>query len=261
MPYLRDRPVVLTRYPDGIAGKSFFQKDAPDYVPAWIRTARVWSEEGGRDIDFFVCEDVDTLLYVINLGTIPLHLWASRLATPQHPDWSIIDLDPKTAPFADVVTLANAVHELCEEIGLPSFCKTSGQKGLHVLIPVGGQLTHGQSTTLAELIARAVESRHGKIGTTERHIPSRKGRVYLDYLQNGHGKTIAGPFSARPVAGGSVSMPLRWSEVNGKLDPRKFTLKTAPARMKKLREDPLTPVLGMKPDLEAALGRLAGKLK
>jgi bifunctional non-homologous end joining protein LigD len=260
LPYLRDRPVVLTRYPDGIAGKSFFQKDAPDYVPAWIRTARVWSEEGGRDIDFFVCEDVDTLLYVINLGTIPLHLWASRLSKPQHPDWSIIDLDPKTAPFADVVTLANAVHELCEEIGLPSFCKTSGQKGLHVLIPVGGQLTHGQSTTLAELIARAVESRHSKIATTERHIPSRKGRVYLDYLQNGHGKTIAGPFSARPVQGATVSMPLKWNEVNGKLDPRKFTLKTAPARMKKLREDPLQPVLELNPDLQAALARLADKL-
>src|SRR5207245_1948801 len=131
---------------------------------------------GGRDIDFFICEDVDTLLYVINLGTIPLHLWASRMARPQHPDWSIIDLDPKTAPFADVVTLANAVHELCEEIGLPSFCKTSGQKGLHVLVPVGGQLTHAQSTTLAELIARAVEARHPKIATTERHIPSRTGR-------------------------------------------------------------------------------------
>jgi len=261
MPYLRDRPVVLTRYPDGIAGKSFFQKDAPDYVPAWVRTARVWSEEGGRDIDFFICEDVDTLLYVINLGTIPLHLWASRMARPQHPDWSIIDLDPKTAPFQDVVTLANAVHELCEEIGLPSFCKTSGQKGLHVLLPVAGQLTHAQSTTLAELIARAVESRYPKIATTQRHIPSRKGRVYLDYLQNGHGKTIAGPFSARPVPGATVSMPLRWSEVNGKLDPGKFTLATAPARMKRLREDPLSPVLELNPDLQAALARLAEKLK
>src|SRR5207237_2251578 len=177
--------------------------------------------------------------YVINLGTIPLHLWSSRLSMPQHSDWCIIDLDPKTAPFADVVTLANAVHELCEEIGLPSFCKTSGQKGLHVLIPVGGQLTHGQSTTLAELIARAVESRHAKIGTTERHIPSRNGRVYLDYLQNGHGKTIAGPYIARPLQGATVSMPLKWSEVNGRLDPGKFTLETAPARMKRLREDPV----------------------
>src|SRR6267378_5042903 len=124
-----------------------------------------------------------------------------------------------------------------------------------------GQLTHGQSTTLAELIARAVESRHPEIATTVRHIPSRKGRVYLDYLQNGHGKTIAGPFSARPVAGATVSMPLRWNEVNGKLDPRKFTLATAPARLKKLREDPLAPVLELNPDLQGALARLAGKLK
>ena len=261
LPYLKDRPVVLTRYPDGIAGKSFFQKDAPDYVPSWVRTARVYSDDGGRDIDFFICEDVETLLYVINLGTIPLHLWASRLSKPQNPDWCIIDLDPKTAPFADVVTLARAVHELCEEIGLPSFCKTSGQKGLHVLVPLSGQLTHAQSVTLAELIASTVEKEHGGIATTARHIPSRRGRVYLDCYQNGYGKTIAGPFSARPVPGATVSVPLKWSEVNGKLDPRKFTLRTAPARMKRLRDDPLAPVLTLQPDLTAALARLSEKLK
>ena len=254
LPYLRDRPVVLTRYPDGIAGKSFFQKDAPDYVPSWVRTSRI------EDTDFFVCEDVETLLYVANLATIPLHLWASRLSTPQKPDWCIVDLDPKTAPFAEVVTLARAVHDLCEEIGLPSFCKTSGQKGLHVLVPLGGQLDHPQSVTLAELIARTVEKQHGGISTTARHIPSRKGRVYLDCYQNGYGKTIAGPYSARPVAGATVSMPLRWSEVNAKLDPRKFTLKTAVARMKKLGTDPLAPVLTLQPDLHGALGRLAKKI-
>jgi bifunctional non-homologous end joining protein LigD len=279
LPYLRDRPVVLTRYPDGIAGKSFFQKDAPEYVPSWIRTARFYEggagfardgrrpqgrsigDETKRDIDFFICDDVDTLLYVVNLGTIPLHLWASRMTAPQHPDWCIVDLDPKTAPFADVITLANAVHDLCEEIGLPSFCKTSGQKGLHVLVPLGGQLTHAQSITLAELIAGVVEKQHGDIATTARHIPSRRGRVYMDCYQNGYGKTIAGPFSARPVAGASVSMPLSWREVNRRLDPRKFTLDTAPLRMKKLGEDPLGPVLSLKPDLQAALTRLAAKLR
>src|SRR5256885_2559289 len=135
LPYLRDRPVVLTRYPDGIAGKSFFQKDAPDYVPAWIRTARMRTDEG-RDIDHFVCDDVETLLYVANLGTIPLHVYAGKAGAPDRADWSVIDLDPKGAPFAWVVRLARAVHELCEEIGLPSFCKTSGQAGLHVLLPL-----------------------------------------------------------------------------------------------------------------------------
>jgi len=279
LPYLSDRPVVLTRYPDGIAGKSFFQKDAPDYVPAWIRTARVYAPEepgftreerkpqsrgfagSGRDIDFFICEDLDTLLYVINLGTIPLHLWASRLARPQNPDWCIIDLDPKTAPFEHVVLLARAIHELCEEIGLPNFVKTSGQKGLHVLLPLGGQLTHAQSVTLAELIARTVERGQEKIATTARYIPSRRGRVYLDCYQNGYGKTIAGPFSARPVPGATASAPLRWSEVNDKLDPKKFTIKTIPVRMKKLRADPLAPILTAEPDLQAALAHLAEKLK
>jgi bifunctional non-homologous end joining protein LigD len=255
LPYLRDRPLTLTRFPDGIAGKSFFQKDAPEYVPAWIRTAQFDGNE------HFICEDLESLLYVINLGTIPLHLVSARLARPQNPDWCIVDLDPKTAPFADVVTLAKATHALCEEIGLPDYCKTSGQKGLHVLIPLGGQLTHAQSVTLAELIARTVERQHEKIATTARHIPSRRGRVYLDCYQNGHGKTIAGPFSARPVPGATVSMPLKWSEVNARLDPRKFTLKSAPARMKKLKQDPLAKVLTQTPDLQAALAKLAGMLK
>jgi bifunctional non-homologous end joining protein LigD len=171
----------------------------------------------------------------------------------------VIDLDPKEAPFAWVVTLARAVHTLCEELGLPCFPKTSGQKGLHVMIPLGGQLTHDQSKTLGELIARVVEARHPDLGTTERNIPARRGRVYLDFLQNGDGKTIAAPFSARPVPGATVSMPLRWSEVGPRLDPKKFTIQTAPARMKRLRADPLLPVLKLVPDLDAAL-RLLGKI-
>ncbi len=253
LPYLRDRAVTLTRYPDGIEGKSFFQKNAPDTVPAWVRTARVGA------LDFFVCDDLETLLYVVNLGTIPLHLPANRL--DRNPDWCVIDLDPKQAPFAWVVKLAWAVHELCEELGLPSFPKTSGQKGLHVLIPLGAQLTHLQATSLGELVARVVEGRHPDIGTTERNIAARRGRVYLDFLQNGDGKTIAGPFSARPVPGATVSAPLRWSEVNARLDPKKYTLKSLPARMKRLKSDPLLPVLSLSPDLPAALSRLGERLK
>lgn len=253
LPYLRDRAVTLTRYPDGIAGKSFFQKDAPDHVPDWVRTARV------GDLDFFVCDDLEMLLYVVNLGTIPLHLPANQIDA--NPDWCVIDLDPKEASFARVVTLAKAVHALCEELTLPSFPKTSGQKGLHVLIPLGAQLNHQQATSLGELIARVVEARHPGIGTTERNIAARLGRVYLDYLQNGDGKTIAGPFSARPVPGGTVSAPLRWSEVNTRLDPKKFTIKSMPGRMKRMKGDPLLPVLTLSPDLPAALARLGERLK
>jgi bifunctional non-homologous end joining protein LigD len=248
LPYLKDRPLVLTRYPDGIEGKSFFQKDARGLAPPWVRTERMWSEDTQRDIDYFIADDLETLLYLVNLGTIPLHVWASHAPELGRPDWSIVDLDPKGAPFADVITLANAVHRLCDDLGLPSYVKTSGQAGLHVLVPLGGQLTHEQSTQLAQLLARTVEGQHADISTTVRQVERRGGKVYLDYLQNGHGKTIAGPFSARPVPGATVSMPLRWSEVNARLDPRKFTLRTAPARMRKLKDDPLAPVLRERAD-------------
>ncbi len=260
LPYLADRPLVMTRYPDGIDGKSFFQKDAPKFAPDWIRLERIWSEHAEREIDYFVCDDLETLLYVANLGSIPLHVWASRVAAPERPDWCILDLDPKGAPFSHVVTIARAIRELCEEIELPSFIKTSGATGLHVLIPLGGQCTHSESRVFGEILARAIEQQHGKIATTARALGARGGRVYVDYLQNGHGKTIAGPFSARPVPGATCSAPLKWSEVGGKLDPKKFTLKTLPARMKKLKDDPLAPVLALKPDLQSALAKLTGRL-
>jgi bifunctional non-homologous end joining protein LigD len=261
LPYLRDRPVVLTRYPDGILGKSFFQKDAPGFVPSWVRTERIWSEQSGREIHYFICDDLETLLYVVNLGTIPLHVWSSRIASLERPDYSILDLDPKGAPFRDVVALARAAQKLCEEMGLPAFIKTSGATGLHVLVPLGGQCTYEQSRGLAQLMARAIEADHPDIATTTRVVAARGGKVYLDYLQNGHGRTIAGPFSARPVPGAGVSTPLRWSEVNGRLDPKRFNLGTVPARMKKLREDPLRPVLDLRPDLPRALDRLGERLR
>jgi bifunctional non-homologous end joining protein LigD len=260
LPYLKDRPLVMTRYPDGITGKSFFQKDAPSFAPGWIRLERIWSEHAEREIDYFVCDDLETLLYVANLGSIPLHVWASRVAAPERPDWCILDLDPKGAPFSDVVKVARAIHALCEEIELPHFIKTSGATGLHILVPLGGQCTHAESKALGEILAKAVEQDVSDVATTARMIGSRGGKVYIDYLQNGHGKTIAGAFSARPVPGATCSAPLKWTEVNARLDPKKFTIKTLPARMKRLKDDPLAPVLTLKPDLHRALARLTRRL-
>jgi bifunctional non-homologous end joining protein LigD len=260
LPFLADRPLVLTRYPDGIDGKSFFQKDAPKWRPDWIRTVTVHAEEVDRDLDHFLVDDADGLAWLVNLGTIPIHVFASRATALERPDWCVVDLDPKEAPFAHVVKLARAVHALCEELGLPSFPKTTGQKGLHVLVPLGGQLTHAQARTLGELLARAVEAEHGDIATTARAIGARGGKVYLDYLQNGYGKTIAAPYTVRPKPGAPVSAPLRWSEVNGRLDPVRFTIRTMPARAEKLGEDPLRPVLALRPDLMAALARLRERM-
>jgi bifunctional non-homologous end joining protein LigD len=256
--YLRDRPLVLTRYPDGIEGKSFFQKDAPEWVPDWVRTEQMWSEHAEREVNYFVCDDLDSLLYVINMGTIPLHVWSSRVADLQHPDWCILDLDPKGAPFSQVVTLAREIRAICEEVALPAYPKTSGSSGLHVLMPLGGQLTFEQSRMLAELLARWVVARHPEIATIARSVRAREGKVYVDHLQNGHGRLLVAPFSVRPLPGAPVSMPLRWREVNARLDPRRYTIRNAVARMSRLDGgDPLAPVLDSAPDLAAALARLS----
>jgi bifunctional non-homologous end joining protein LigD len=260
LPYLKDRPLVLTRYPDGIEGKSFYQKDAPEFAPAWIRTVPIWSEDTQREIRYFVCDSVEALLYIANMGTIPLHLWASRVESLERPDWCVLDLDPKEAPFSDVVTVAQAIHELCEDVELPNFVKTTGKTGLHILLPIGRHFTYEQSRTLGELLARLVIRELPEITTITRQIQRRGAKVYLDYLQNRHGQTIVAPFSVRPLPGATVSMPLEWKEVNGKLDPTDYTIRTAPERMKKRKKDPLARVLHELPDLGVVLERLARRL-
>lgn len=259
LPFLKDRPVVLTRHPDGIEGKSFFQKDAPGWRPDWLRTVRIRSDEG-RDLDHFLIDDADGLAWIANLGTIPIHVFASRAGSLERPDWCVVDLDPKGAPFAHVVRVARALHALCDEIGLPSHPKTSGQSGLHVLVPLGGQLGHEQSRSLAELLARAVEAELPDVSTTARPVGARGGRVYLDFMQNGRGKTVVAPYSVRPWPGAPVSVPLRWSEVNARLDPARFTIRTVPSRARR-GPDPLLPVLDGKPDLLPALERLQARLR
>ncbi|PYN25620.1 MAG: hypothetical protein DMD99_07930 [Candidatus Rokuibacteriota bacterium] len=255
LPYLRDRPLVLTRYPDGIKGKSFFQKDAPGWIPSWIRTARIHSDDVGRDIDYFIVDDRESLRYVVNLGTIPLHLWSSRLPSLDHPDWLVLDLDPKGAPFTDVVKVARALHGLLDELALPSYVKTSGATGLHILLPLGARYDYEVTRTFARLLAVMGVEAEPAISTIARPLRSRGGKVYIDFGQNGRGQTIVAPFSVRPLPGAPVSCPLRWEEVTAKLDPARFTIRTAPARFEKLG-DPLAPVLSGRIDVAVALRKL-----
>ncbi len=257
LPYLRDRPLVLTRYPDGIEGKSFFQKDAPDFVPEWVRTVRQWSEDPHREIDYIVCDDLESLLYVVNLGSIPLHMWGSRVATLERPDWCILDLDPKEAPFTDVVKVAQAIHARCSAIDLPHYIKTTGSSGLHVMIPLGQQLTYDQCRSFGELLARLTVDDLPEISTITRQVERRAGKVYVDYLQNGRGKTIVTPYSVRPLPGAPVSAPLQWSEITPALDPRAWTIANMPERLKELKADPMLPVLSEVPDIVAAISRLS----
>jgi bifunctional non-homologous end joining protein LigD len=253
-PYLKDRPLVLTRYPDGIDGKSFFQKNAPEFTPDWVPTRRV------EDTEYFVCNELASLLYVINTGCIPLHLWSARYDSIDRPDWTIVDLDPKGAPFADVVTVARHIHSILEPLGVPHFVKTSGQDGLHVLLPLGATLSHDQAKALAEVLARVVASELPKIATVARPLGDRGGKVYVDFLQNGFGKTIAGPYSVRPRRGAPVSAPLAWNELNAKLDPAKFNIRTVPQRAAR-RGDLFAGVLGPPIDVPAVLGALEERFR
>ena len=255
LPYLRDRPLMLTRFPDGIHGESFFQKQAGGpYVPGWVRTVQMEGDEG--PIRQFVCDDVETLSFLVNLGTIPFHLWSARIQDLEHPDWCILDLDPKTAPFEHVLTLALSARALCEALELPHFIKTSGSSGLHVLVPLGRQLDHEAAISFGQVLAEALVQQHPDIATTERVVRARRSKVYVDYLQNGRGKLLVAPYSARPLPGVPVSMPLRWEEVGPGLHPRKFTALDAPVRMERLGSDPFVGVLGEAPDLVAVLSRL-----
>jgi bifunctional non-homologous end joining protein LigD len=255
LPYLADRPLVLDRYPDGIYGKSFFQKNAPDFVPDWIRTKQVAAGESRNT--YFIVDDVEALRYLANLATIPIHVWASRLGSIGSPDWCVLDLDPKEAPFSSVVAVAKAIKNTCDAMGLPSYPKTSGKTGLHVLIPMGRGFDYDQQKLLGELIARMVESEVGDIATTVRNPRGRDGKVYLDYLQNGRGKLIVSPYSVRPVAGATVSAPLRWREVSKNLDVARFTMKSMPRRLASMKDDPLLGVLTDAPDIKAGLAALA----
>ncbi len=182
LPYLADRPITLTRYPDGIHGKSFFQKDAPPFIPGWMRTERLWSEDTGRELDLIIggdrsAGDLETLLFIANLGAIVLHAWNARASDPARPDWIILDLDPKEAPFDHVITLAQEAKALCDEIGLPCFAKTTGSSGLHVLVPTGSALTHDQCKTFAELLARLIVTRRDTMATIVSIPAHRDGKV------------------------------------------------------------------------------------
>lgn len=263
LPYLAERPLVLDRYPDGIEGKSFYQKDASRFLPEWIRTVSIRSEsgeQGPRDIHYILCDDADTLAFLANLGVIPLHVWASRADALDLPDWAILDLDPKGAPFSHVIEIARFLGDFCHEIGWTPFLKTSGGSGLHVLLPLGRRCGFEQARQLAEVIARHAAHHLPKIATIERNLAARRGRVYIDFLQNGRGKLIAAPFSARPRPGATVSTPLRWDELKSTLTPAKFTLRSVPRRVRTLKEDPLAGVLAIEPDLAAIFEELHARV-
>jgi bifunctional non-homologous end joining protein LigD len=259
IPYLRDRPVMLVRYPDGIAGKSFYQWNVPLGTPAWMKTYRL---PGIQDepVEVFLVDDERSLLHVANLAAIPIHVLASRTSSPDACDFLTVDFDVKGASLAEGIVLARTLHDLCASIGLEGFPKTSGQSGLHVLVPLGPGVSYATARALADLLGRMLCDRHPAIATMERFIAKRGSRVYVDTGQTGRTRTIVAPFSLRARPGATVSMPLAWSEVTPGLDPAAFTLRTAPGRLA-AAGDPMAGMFAVRPDIPAAVERLGAMLK
>ena len=258
LPYLVDRPVALVRYPDGIHGKSFYQWNVPLGVPSWVKTGYM-PHDDGQDRHVFLINDVETLLVVANLATIPIHILASRSVTREECEFFTIDLDVELATFADGVTLARSLRVLLDSLGMPGFLKTSGQSGLHVLVPLGPRVPYEAAKMFTELVGRLLTQRHPDIATMERVIAKRGARVFVDVGQTGRSRTIVAPWSVRSKPGAPVSMPLRWEELSADLDPRVYNLHTAPARFEEIG-DPMSGLLTEKPDVATAIGKLQSEV-
>lgn len=254
LPYLAERPLSLNRMPDGIKGPSFFQKNN-EHLPSWVPSADIFSDSNNADLHWIVGGKLETLLYIVQLGSIEINPWNSRVAKLKHPDWIVIDLDPEGVTFNDVIAVAKTVHEVTSEWGIPTHPKASGKTGIHIYIPMGAKYTYEQAKNLAHLIVLEVNRRQPKITSVERNPAKRKHRIYLDFLQNREGQTLAAPYSIRPTPEASVSMPLHWDEVKKGLDPMDFTIKNAAARLKHTG-DLWKPVMGKGIDLGKILKKI-----
>jgi bifunctional non-homologous end joining protein LigD len=261
LPFLKDRPVILVRYPDGIHGKNFFQWRPPPHTPGWVRTLELRDEE---DLDHrgskvvFLLNSLDALLHIVNLGCIPIHVLASRAANVEHGEFFTIDFDLGEAAFRDAIDLALTLRVLLNECGLEGFIKTSGQTGLHVLVPVGPGIPFAITKTLAELFARLLESERPKIATTERTVSRRGTKIYIDSGQTGRGRAIVSPYSVRAIRGARVSTPLGWEEIHAALDPARLDIASVPARVAD-GSDPWRGMFELRPDVPRAIAILEAK--
>ncbi len=255
--HLLDRPLVFERFPDGIYGQSFYQKDAPGYTPEWIRTEGIWSEDVQRSIRYFIGASREQLLYIANTGNIQQNPWMSRVQHLDYPDYLVFDLDPVEAPFSSVQRVAIVLKQVLDELGLRSYPKTSGASGIHVHLPVLEKtFTYEEVRLFAEAVASIVVQRAPDLATIERVVRRRKAHhVYIDFLQNVRGKTVASVYSPRPRQGAPVSTPLKWQDFKRPIDPKAFTIKTIFKRLDKFG-DLFEPALTDRQDISGFLESL-----
>lgn len=259
LPYLKGRPQSLLRTPNGINAKEFFHKDAGEEAPSFVKTKKLFSESTNKDIDYIICDNKPTLTYLNNLGCIEINPWHSTVDALDNPDYLIIDIDPsKENTFEQVIEAANVVKEVLDKAGAPSYCKTSGSSGLHVYVPTAKKYTYGQVKDFAYLICMLANEQIPDFTTLERNLQKRGHKhIYMDYLQNRRGQTIACVYSLRPKPGATVSAPLLWKEVKSGLTPQDFTINNIMKRVKKMG-DIFTPIVGKGIDLNKCLKKLGG---
>ena len=254
LPYLKDRPLSLLRQPDGIKGEAFFQKNI-EHLPEWLPSKDIYSESNKKNLHWLVGTGVDALLYAVQLGSIEINPWNARIQQLDNPDWAVIDLDPEGVEFADVVAVARTVKEVCDEWKIPAYPKTSGKTGIHIFIPMGAKYSFEQVKNFAHLLALEINKRQPKLTSVERMPEKRQHKIYLDFLQNRQGQTLAAPYSVRPTPFANVSTPLHWDEVVDSLRPEDFTIKNIAKRLEKVG-DIWKPVLQKGVDLEKLLKHL-----
>lgn len=259
LPYLKGRPQSLLRNPNGIKAKGFFHKDAGEDAPSFVKTKKIFSESTNKDINYIICDNKPTLAYLNNLGSIEINPWHSTVGALDNPDYLMIDIDPSDEnTFEQVIEAANVVKEVLDRAGAPSYCKTSGASGLHVYVPTGKRYTYEQVKDFAYLICMLASEQIPEFTTLERNLQKRgKKHMYMDYLQNRRGQTIACVYSLRPKPGATVSTPLLWKEVKSGLTPQDFNIHNIMKRVKKVG-DIFTPILGKGIDLNKCLKKLGG---
>lgn len=235
LPYLINRPQNLHRHPNGIKGQGFYQKNiSEEFIKPWMETVEVYSESNKENLNYLLCQNEATLLYMANLGCIEINPWNSRTSNIENPDYAIIDLDPsKENTFEDVIETALATKEVLDLWKIPGFCKTSGSSGIHIIIPLGAKYSYDQARDFTKLICLQIQRKLPELTTLERTINKRNGKIYLDFLQNRRGQTLAAPYCVRPKEGAPVSAPLEWKEVKSGLNVLDFTMQNMPQRIQK----------------------------
>jgi len=256
LPHLKGRCLSLKRNPNGINDKGFYHKDAGENAPSYVDVFKVKSESNNKIIDYIVCNNKATLLYVANLGCIEINPWNSTTKKQGYPTWMAIDIDPSDKnKFTEVVDTALAVKMVLDKAGVSSYCKTSGASGLHVYVPLKNKYEYVVVRDFAHIIALLVQEELPGITTLERSLSKRGPKIYIDYLQNSAGQTLASVYSVRPVPGASVSTPLDWKEVGHQLSPQQFTMENIFQRIKK-KGDLFYPVLNESNSIDKALKAL-----